>query len=98
MMALLADDDTSLVVRIGLSAIVESLADSGLFMEYEDDFIALARHQDERIAIDALYYLSLLKMEKSVQALLEIAEKGPETLQQHAQDILQESSSESVLH
>jgi len=94
MMLLLQDTETSLVVRIGLSAIIESVVETDLLNDYESQFIALSAHQDERIAIDALYYLSLLVSTESLLKLKDIATNGEGNLQQHAAEILQDLQQE----
>ena len=90
MMLLLDDTQTTLVVRIGLSAIIESVVETGLLNDYESQFIALSSHQDERIAIDAIYYLSLLASKQSLLKLKDIAENGEEDLKHHAEEVLQD--------
>lgn len=98
MMSLLEDHKTELVVRIGLTAIIETLAVGSLLEPYEDQFIKMSSHEDERIAVDALYYLSLFISPQSLQQLHEVADSGPESLRDHARDLLEESSIGEVLH
>ncbi len=98
MMSLLRDDQTELVVRIGLTAIIESLAESSLLDPYESIFIEMAEHADERIAVDALYYLSLLNSPASLAALNAIARHGKIELREHARELIEESTSRQVLH
>lgn len=98
MMHLLAQKDTELVVRIGLTAIIESMVEASLLQPYEDKFIQLATHEEERIALDALYYLSLLSSPASLQALGEIAKNGKQSLREDALELLAETLSDRVLH
>jgi len=98
MLALLENSDTELVVRIGLTAIIESLADSGILNELEDRFIGLADHAEERVAIDALYYLQLLSTPQALQKLTDIMQYGKPVLRQQAEDLLQESVKEQGFH
>lgn len=98
MMHLLADKDTELVVRIGLTAIIESMVEGSLLQPYEDKLIQLATHDDERIALDALYYLSLLSTPASLQALSDIAKNGKHSLREDALELLAETLSDRVLH
>lgn len=98
MMLLLIDSETSLVVRIGLSAIIESIAGTGILNQYENQFIDLTQHNDESIAIDAIYYLSLLATQSCVATLIEIAQNGLENLKLHAAEALEELSSEQLKH
>lgn len=98
MMELLADKDTELVVRIGLTAIIESLAEGDLLESLEERFIQLTQHNDERIALDALYYLSLLSSPSSLAALTKIARNGKPGLREDARELLAESMSDRVLH
>ena len=98
MLQLLADPETELVVRIGLTAIIESLAEGSLLNPYEQQFIKLSEHLDERIALDALYYLSLLSTTSSLQALTDIANNGRQNLREDARELLAETISNRVLH
>jgi HEAT repeat protein len=98
MMRLLEDEDTSLVVRIGLSAIIESLAGSDLLRQYESAFIKLARTTSDRIGEDALYYLSLLGTKDSLQALADIANDEKHSLRAQAAEILQDLSGDQDVH
>ena len=95
MMLLLETSETSLVARIGLSAVIESIAETNLLNSYENRLIKLTSHQDERIAIDAIYYLSLLATEGCLKALAFIAESGKAVLQSHAAEVLEDLSSEA---
>ena len=98
MLQLLADDNTTLVVRIGLSAIIETLAEQGLLDEYEDRFIELAKTDNETIGQDAIYYLSLLRGDASLQALMRIANTADHPLQAQAAELLQEIADEQAVH
>ena len=96
MLALLEDDQAPLVVRIGLTAIIESVAASGLLNGFESRFIQLAQRPDPRIATDGLYYLYLLSTPGSLAALEKIADSGhPEELRAEAAELLLENLSES---
>jgi hypothetical protein len=95
---LLEDIDTPLMVRIGLTAVIESLAEHGVFTDFESRFIQLANHPQDRIAIDALYYLQLLSSPSSLEKLSEIAKNGRSELQLQAQELLLESSANAVTH
>lgn len=98
MLELLQDEDTELVVRIGLTAVIESLVGRGLLESHEDGFIELTTNDDDRIAMDALYYLSLLSTPSSLQALTEIARNGKHSLREDARELLAESMCDRVLH
>lgn len=98
MISLLGLEDTPLVVRIGLSAVIETLAPGGLLLPYEDSFIEMSRHNEERIAIDALYYLSLLGTTRSLKALADISKKGSEILRQQAIELLEDISDGQPIH
>jgi thioredoxin-like negative regulator of GroEL len=97
-MQLLEDIDTPLMVRIGLSAVIESLAEHGVFADFEPRFIELANHPQEQIAIDAIYYLQLLSTPSTLSKLAEIAQSGRPELQQQAEELLLESSAKAVKH
>jgi glutaredoxin len=98
LMQLLEDVDTPLMVRIGLSAVIETLAEQGVFSSFEARFIALADHPQDRIAIDAIYYLQLLSTAATLARLAEIAQTGRSELQQQAQELLLESSASAIKH
>ena len=98
MMLQLNDRETSLVLRIGFSAIIESLAGTGLFNDIENQFIKLASHEDERIAVDGIYYLSLLATDASLSALTVISKNGKGILPSQAIEVLEDLSSDETLH
>lgn len=98
MLQLLADKETTLVVRIGLSAIIETLAASGLLNDYEARFIQMAHHGNANIAQDALYYLSLLGTDSSLQSLVDIAQDANHPLRAQAGELLQEIADEQAVH
>lgn len=95
MMKLLADSDTTLVVRIGLTAVIEGLADDAVLTGYHRDFILLTQHSDERVAIDALYYLSLIRTPDCLDTLLNVSKYGSAALAAQASELLDEIASES---
>ena len=90
MMSLLQNDGTELVVRLGLTAIIEELAQSGVLTGLEQRFIALSDHDDDRIATDALYYLDLLATPLTLQALAQVAMQGRQSLRAEAEELLAE--------
>jgi hypothetical protein len=99
MLNLLEDPQSELVVRIGLSAVIESLADSDLLLPYQSRFIQMTGSQDERIAVDAIYYLSLLASDEALVHLNEMARQGDKPgLQEHAREVLQELAADQVIH
>ncbi len=95
---LLDDPETPLVVRIGLSAIIEELAERGLLEAHEPRLLQLARHEDERIALDALYYLSMLHTPQATETLSRIAADENHPLRQQARELLEEQAESSSLH
>lgn len=56
---LLGDPTTEFSVRIGASALVEELADTGFMTALLPDLVRLTRHEDARIRGDAAHYLAL---------------------------------------
>jgi predicted thioredoxin/glutaredoxin len=98
LLSLLENNDTPLVVRIGITAIIETLAQRGVFNDLQARFIKLVDHQEQRIAIDALYYLHLLSTPASLDKLTQVAESGHGELQDQAKELLMESSADAVLH
>jgi len=98
MLQLLADDETALVVRIGLSAIIEAMAGEGLLKDYEAQFIRLAHTTNPTIAQDAIYYLSLLGSDNSLQTLTDIANDKSSAVHEQAAELLQDIAHESTTH
>lgn len=94
MMLLLADTQTSLVVRIGLTAVIEGMAEGEELKKYENQFIELARHADERVAVDALYYLSLLGTSSCLNVLVDVSNNASPGLRAQAIDLLGEIASD----
>ncbi len=90
-LVLLNDPETSLVVRIGLSAIIETLTETtDTLKNHEKHFLTLADHSDDRIATDAIYYLSLFGSADSMQKLEEISKDDNNGLQEQAIELLEE--------
>ncbi len=88
MIDLLKSNETALVVRIGLSAIIESLSETAVLENYIPEFNELLEHEDDRIAIDGLYYLSLIGTQSCIHILTEIADNTQHKLHTHAAEIL----------
>lgn len=95
---LLEDAQTPLVVRIGLSAILEEMAEQGLLEAYQSRLQRLVRHEDERIALDGLYYLSMLHTPEASETLTHIAENPQHPLHGQARELLQEQAESEPLH
>ncbi len=98
MLELLGNEQTTLVVRIGLSAVIESLAADGLLDDQEPVFRKLASSANPAIAQDALYYLSLLDSPTSLKTLQDIAQDRQHPLYSQAGEILQEMLDDQVVH
>ena len=56
---LLADADTELQVRVGIGAVVEEFAGDPALRAQTARLCELARHEDPRVRLDAVYYLGL---------------------------------------
>ena len=56
---LITDDETSLNIKIGIGALMEMLAESGIMHTYTDELGALTSHASPQVRIDACHYLSL---------------------------------------
>jgi hypothetical protein len=57
--SMLEDEDTSMEVRIGLDALIESFASSDVLKNNVDAFKNIVRNNDLRLQIDALHYIAL---------------------------------------
>jgi len=89
---LLADRQTSLVVRIGLTAVIEAMTAEGGLHNYEAQFIQLSFSEDESIVTDAIYYLTLLGTDSARDRLQALAAQSQAGIAQHAREALQELS------
>lgn len=89
-MRLLQDPKTDLVVRIGITAAIESTTDNPVWNELLPDLIKLAQHADARVAEDGLYYLSLLKSPQAHQELLRLSTDESYALSEIVQELLSE--------
>lgn len=98
MMQLLKEVDTPLVVRIGLTAVIESLADADWLLDYQDHIIDMTDHVDQRIAVDALYYLSLIGSGGSLDHLECVAENSNGELAEHARELLMDAKEGQIVH
>lgn len=99
MIQLLRSEDTELLIRIGLTAVFESLAETGIFIEFEHLFKEMSENINERIAIDAMYYLSLIATEGSIKHLSEMAQSNASALlRDQAQELLEEHYAGATLH
>ena len=92
MLKLLAEKQTALVVRIGLTAVIETMSAQGELTDYESRFIQLSFSDDETIMTDAIYYLALLGTEAARKRLQTLAQQGTQNIASHAQEALQELS------
>lgn len=57
--SMLEDEDTSMEVRIGLDALIESFSSSEVLKNNVDAFKKIARSNNLRLQIDALHYIAL---------------------------------------
>ena len=57
--SMLKDEDTSMEIRIGLDALIESFAASQVLKDHVDAFKDIAHSNNLRLQIDALHYIAL---------------------------------------
>ena len=90
--SLLTHEDSDLMLRIGLTAVIESVAKTGIFDDFEQQFIILSNSPDESIAIDAIYYLSLIATPHSINRLIEVtlSNNSSQALKDQALELLEE--------
>jgi thioredoxin-like negative regulator of GroEL len=98
MIGLLKAADTALVVRIGLTAVIETFADQDWMLDYQDHIIDMTDHADQRIAVDALYYLSLIASSGSLDHLECVATNSNGELSEHARELLLDAKEGQVVH
>ena len=67
LLALFADPESQLNIRIGISAIMEELEESTLLKSVVAELGALTRNKDARIRGDACHYLALAGAQQAIQ-------------------------------
>jgi len=90
MFDLLADKQTALVVRIGLTAVIETLTGEGKLGDYEAQFIQLSSSEDETIVTDAIYYLTLLGTDSARDRLQALTLHSQQNIAQYAREAIVE--------
>ena len=91
LLLLFSDPDTQLNTRIGISAIIESLAGSDLLQAIVDKLGEFSRHPDTRIRGDAAHYLGLtgsLRAKDYLKYLLDDADADVRTVARESLDQL----------
>jgi hypothetical protein len=90
LLALAADPDTELTVRIGVSAIIEDAAGSAPLQNQLAALMDLAQHNNPRVRSDACHFLALTRSDAAL-APLETLSRDPEpAVQEVAKDSLEE--------
>lgn len=88
--ALAADPDTELTVRIGVSALMEDAAGSALLQGQLPAFADLARHTDPRVRSDACHFLALTRHEAARVPLKQLSNDPERAVREVATDSLEE--------
>lgn len=90
LLRLVADEDTSMSVRIGAGAVIEEFAGSDILKQNTGQLIEYLQHKDARIRNDACYYLGLSHDEAVIPAIRHLLDDEDEDVRETAQDSLQE--------
>ncbi len=90
LLALAADPDVELTVRIGISALVEDLAGSAQLQERLPALVAMAGHKDPRVRSDACHFLALTRTEAAREPLERLARDPQPAVREVAKDSLAE--------
>jgi thiol-disulfide isomerase/thioredoxin len=91
LLALFSDTETQLNTRIGISAIIETLAGSELLQGIVDRLGELSRHDDPRIRGDAAHYLGLTGSTRAMtylERLLDDADADVRVVARESLDLL----------
>ena len=91
LLELFPDPGTSLNIRVGIGALMETLADSDVMHRHIDDLGKFTRHSDSQVRIDACHYLSLTGLQAArqyIQALLEDEDAQVKEVAQESLDSL----------
>jgi len=92
-LVLLADQERQINVRIGASAVIEGLADSGLLDEAVDEIGLLTRHADAGTRTDACHILSFIHCPSSFKYLEAALDDTHQDVRETARDSLDELNS-----
>jgi hypothetical protein len=87
---LLADEDSSMAVRLGIGAVLEEFQGSGMASSMVPGLGELTRHADPLVRADACHYLSLVGGAEIVPWLRERINDPDEAVRQIAVEILME--------
>ena len=90
LLMLFIDEDTELNIRIGISAIIESLQGRPELAGIADDLRTLLTHAAPSVRGDACYYLSLTGHEDAAEWIRPLLSDNDEAVRQIAQDCLDE--------
>jgi hypothetical protein len=91
LVALLADLDTPMAVRIGIGALLEELPDA-LVKPVEGTLTELTGSQHQSVRADAAHYLSLVDTESSRETLRGLLDDESDEVREIAQESLEELS------
>ncbi|HFD81350.1 MAG TPA: HEAT repeat domain-containing protein [Gammaproteobacteria bacterium] len=90
LLELMADPDTELTVRIGISAVMEDLAGSEALRAQLPTLLALATHDDPRVRADTSHFLALTRSRAALEALKKLAQDPERAVSNLARDSLEE--------
>ncbi len=90
LLALFADEDTELNIRIGISAIMESLQGGPELAGIADDLRKLLTHAAPGVRGDACYYLSLTGLQDNAEWIRPLLKDSDENVREISRDCLAE--------
>ena len=89
---LIADEKTTLSVRIGVGAVIEDFSGTEQLKQYIPDLAKLTQHKETRIRNDACFYLGLSQDEEARQYIDPLLNDENAEVREIAEDALQELS------
>ena len=96
LLQLFTDPDVQLNIRIGISALMESLAGSSALLSISGQLHALLSHEDARVRGDACHYLALSGAEQAAGWIRPLLEDTDSNVREIAADSLDELAGKSA--
>ena len=86
---MIADEDTSMEIRIGLDALIEQFSATETLRQHVDSFKKIASTNDVRLTIDALHYIALTADTNNLEFLQDKTSDNNEQIQEAASEAIE---------
>lgn len=86
---MIAGEETSMEIRIGLDALIEQFSATETLKQYVEEFKKIASGNDIRLQIDALHYIALTADEKNRAFLQQLSQHDNEQVKEAAEEAIE---------